>query len=41
LLETVEILSDPELMKSVKASIEDIKAERTHSLSDAFERLGL
>jgi len=41
LLETVEILSDPELMKFVKASIEDIKAERTHSLSDAYERLGL
>ena len=41
LLETVEILSDPKLMKSIKASIEDIKVDRTHSLPEAFERLGL
>ena len=41
LLETVEILSDPELMTSIKASIEDMKDGRTHSLVEAYERLGL
>ena len=41
LLETMEVLSDPELMKYVRAAIEDIKAERTHSISDAYKSLGL
>jgi prevent-host-death family protein len=41
LMETLEVLSDPELMKHLRAGIEDIKAGRTHSLSDAYERLGL
>ena len=41
LLETLEVLSDPELMKHLRAAIEDVKAGRTHSLSDAYERLGL
>ena len=41
LLETLEVLSDPELMKHLRASLEDIKAGRTHPLLDAYERLGL
>jgi len=41
LLETLEVLSDPELMNALKKGIEDVKAGRTHSLSEACERLGL
>ena len=41
LLETLEVLSDPELMKHLRAAAEDVKAGRTHSLSEAYERLGL
>lgn len=41
LLETLEVLSDPELMKHLRTGIEDVKAGQTHSLSDAYERLGL
>ncbi len=41
LLETLEVLFDPELMKHLRTGIEDVKAGRTHSLSDAYERLGL
>ncbi len=41
LLETLEVLSDPELIKQLKVAIEDVKAGRTNSLSDAYERLGL
>jgi prevent-host-death family protein len=41
LLETLEVLSDPDLMNYLKKGIEDIKAGRTHSLSEAHERLGL
>jgi antitoxin YefM len=41
LLETLEVLSDPELMKHLRAATEDVKAGRTHSLSEAYERLGL
>ena len=41
LLETLEVLSDPELMKHLRAAIEDVKAGRTHSLPEAYERLGL
>ena len=41
LLETLEVLSDPELMQHVRAAIEDVKAGRTHSLSAAYERLDL
>jgi prevent-host-death family protein len=40
LLETLEVLSDPELMKHLRTAIEDVRAGRTHSLSDAYERLG-
>ncbi len=41
LLETLEVLSDPELMNNLKKGIDDVKAGRTHSLSEAYERLGL
>ncbi|KKK65901.1 hypothetical protein LCGC14_2969480 [marine sediment metagenome] len=41
LLETIEVLSDPELMNHLKKGIDDVKAGRTHSLSEAYERLGL
>jgi len=41
LLETLEILSDPELMNNLKRGIEDVKAGRVHSLLEAEERLAL
>ena len=41
LLETLEILSDSVLMKKLKKGIEDVKAGRTHSLQEVYERLGL
>jgi len=41
LLETLEVLSDRELMNNLKKGVEDVKAGRTHSLSEAYERLGL
>ena len=41
LLETLEILSDPDLMNRLRKGIEDVKAGRTHTLSEAHERLGL
>ena len=40
LLETLEVLSDPKLMNHLKKGIEDVKAGRVQSLSDAYERLG-
>ena len=41
LLETLEVLSDSKLMKNLKKGIDDVKAGRTHSLAEAYERLGL
>ena len=41
LLETLEIISDPKLMNNLKKGLDDIKAGRTYSLSEAYERLGL
>jgi len=41
LLETIEVLSDPKLMRNLKKGMEDVKAGRTHSLSETHERLGL
>ncbi len=41
LLETLEVLSDRELMNNLKKGVEDVKAGRTHSLWEAYERLGL
>ncbi len=41
LLETLEILSDATLMKQLKAGVDDVKTGKTHSLEEAYERLGL
>jgi prevent-host-death family protein len=41
LLETLEIISDPKLMNNLKKGLDDVKAGRTHSLLEAYERLGL
>lgn len=41
LLETIEVLSDPELIKHLRTAIDDVNAGRTRLLSDAYERLGL
>ena len=41
LLETLEVLSDPKLMKHLRTAIEDVRNSRTRSLSDVYERLGL
>lgn len=41
LLETVEVLSDPKLMDQLRKGVEDVKAGRIHSLSEAYERLEL
>lgn len=41
LLETLEVLSDSELIQQLKAAVEDVNAGRTHSVADAYERLGL
>ena len=40
LLETLEILSDSSLMKQLKKGVVDVKAGKTHSLQEAYERLG-
>ena len=40
LIETLEVMADPELMKLLKKGVDDVKAGRTHSLSKAYERLG-
>ena len=41
LLETLEILSDPDLMSHLRKALEDVKAGKTHSLAEAHETLGL
>ena len=41
LLETIEVLSDPELIQHLRTAIDDVNAGLTHSLSEAYERLGL
>jgi PHD/YefM family antitoxin component YafN of YafNO toxin-antitoxin module len=37
LLETIEILSDPEMMKSIREGLEDIKAGRVKELHSLLE----
>jgi len=39
--ETLEILSDPEVMASIRRSEEDFKAGRTHSVEEVRRSLGL
>jgi prevent-host-death family protein len=41
LLETIEVLSDPELLRHLRTAVEDVEADRTQSLAEAYERLGL
>ena len=41
LLETLAVMSDPELMNNLKMGLDDVKAGRTFSLLDVYERLGL
>jgi prevent-host-death family protein len=41
LLETLEVLSDSELMQNLRKGVDDVKAGRTSSLQQAYERLGL
>jgi prevent-host-death family protein len=41
LLETLEIMGDPELMDSLRKGVEDIKAGRLHSVEDIEKELGL
>ena len=41
LLETLEIVSDDTLMKQLRKGLDDVKAGRTHSLRQAYQRLGL
>ncbi|MBW2006419.1 MAG: type II toxin-antitoxin system Phd/YefM family antitoxin [Deltaproteobacteria bacterium] len=41
LLETIEILADPELMKNIKRGIKEIKSGKTYTIEESRERLGL
>ena len=38
--ETIEVLSDPELMEDLRASEEDVKAGRLYTLDEVMKRLG-
>lgn len=41
LLETIEILGDPELMKDLKTGMEQVRSGKTHTVKQARKRLGL
>ena len=41
LLETIEILADPELMGQIKRGLEEIRSGKTCSVEEARNRLGL
>jgi prevent-host-death family protein len=41
LLETMEILGDPELMGDIKQGMEEIKSGKTYSVEESRRRLGL
>ena len=41
LLETIEVLSDPDLMDDLKKGLDDVRTGRVYSIEDAYERLGL
>ena len=41
LLETLEILADPELMQNLKKGVEDIRSGKTYSIEESRKRLGL
>ena len=41
LLETIEILGDPELMKNLKKGMEQVRSGKTHTIEQTRKRLGL
>ena len=41
LLETIEILGDPELMKDLKKGMEQVRSGKTHTIEQARKRLRL
>ena len=41
LLETIEILADPELMGNLKRGLQDLGSGKTYTVDDARKRLGL
>ena len=41
LLETLEVLADPDLMKDIRKGMAQIKSGRTHSIEESRKRLGL
>lgn len=41
LLETMEILGDPELMGDIKQGMEEIESGKTYSIEESRRRLGL
>ena len=41
LLETMEILADPELMGDIKRGMDEIKSGKTYSIEESRRRLGL
>ncbi|HEY3396465.1 MAG TPA: type II toxin-antitoxin system Phd/YefM family antitoxin [Armatimonadota bacterium] len=41
LLETMEVLGDPEMMASIRASLREIAAGRTYTSAEARRKLGL
>ena len=41
LLETIEILADPELMGNLKRGLEDLRSGKTYTVDDTRKRLGL
>lgn len=41
LLETLEIMGDPEMMDALRRSVEDIKAGRLYSIDEVEKELGL
>ena len=41
LLETIEILGDPELMKDLKKGMEQVRSGKTHTIEQTRKRLGL
>ena len=41
LVETLDVISDPDLVEALRKSLGDIKAGRVHTLDDVAARLGL
>ena len=41
LIETLDVLSDPEAAEALRKSLSDIQAGRVHSVGEVAERLGL